>query len=133
MDYFALKTVHQTAVALSIGGFFARGLGGLIGADWVRSRLARSLPHLVDSVLLLSALSLAWLLRLSPLEASWLLSKIIGLLIYIGLGMIALRPGRALGWRATAWLGALLTVAWIASVAISKSPWGFFAGLSAGG
>lgn len=133
MDYFALKTLHQTAVALSIGGFFARGLGGLVGAAWVRGRPARSLPHLVDSVLLLSALSLAWQLRLSPLQAPWLLAKIIGLLVYIGLGMLALRPGRPTGWRAAAWLGALLTVTWIASVAISKSPWGFFAAWSGRG
>ena|GEM_PF-5957928 len=57
MDYLTLKTIHQTAVALSVAGFFARGLGALSGAAWVRGRIAQSLPHAVDSVLLLSALS----------------------------------------------------------------------------
>lgn len=81
MDYFVVKTVHQGAVLLSIVGFFARGLGSLLGAAWVQGRLARSLPHGVDTVLLLSALWLAWMLRLTPDEAPWLLAKLIGLLV----------------------------------------------------
>lgn len=126
MDYITLKTVHQTAVALSISGFFARGLGGLLGAGWVRSRAAKTWPHLVDTVLLLSALSLAWQLRLQLDQAPWLTAKLIGLLVYIGLGVLALKPGRPRGLRAAAFLGALLTVGWMVSVAISKHPLGFF-------
>ena len=38
MDYATVKIIHQGAVALSIAGFFTRGLGALSGADWVRSR-----------------------------------------------------------------------------------------------
>jgi len=126
MDYFVVKTIHQSAVALSITGFFARGLGALMGARWVTSRAAKTLPHLVDTVLLLSALTLAWLLRLHPGNAPWLLAKIIGLLAYIGLGMVALKPQRPMPVRVAAWLGALLTFGWIVSVALSKRPLGFF-------
>ncbi len=129
MDYLTIKALHQGAVLLSVSGFFARGLGSLLGAAWVRGRAARTLPHLVDSALLLSALALAWMLRLSPLDAPWLQAKILGLLIYIALGMLALKPGRPLALRATAWLAALATVGWIASVAISKNPLGWLAGL----
>ncbi|MEJ7930630.1 SirB2 family protein [Ramlibacter sp. AN1015] len=124
MDYFLIKTVHQTAVAISFAGFFARGLGGLQGAGWVRDRPARTLPHLVDSVLLLSALWLAWSLRLSPLDAPWLLAKIVGLLAYIALGALALRPGRPRRLRAAAWAAALLAFGWIVSVALTKHPAG---------
>jgi uncharacterized membrane protein SirB2 len=53
-------------------------------------------------------------------------AKLIGLLVYIGLGMVALRPGRAKRVRAVAWVAALATVAWIISVAITKNPLGFF-------
>jgi uncharacterized membrane protein SirB2 len=126
MDYLLIKTVHQTAVALSVAGFFARGVGALGGAVWVRGRLAKTLPHLIDSVLLLSALTLAWMLRLTPGSAPWLLAKIIGLLLYIGLGVVALRPGRPRAVRASAWVAALLTFGWIVSVALTKNPLGFF-------
>jgi uncharacterized membrane protein SirB2 len=125
MDYLLIKTVHQTAVALSVAGFFARGVGALGGAAWVRGRLAKTLPHVIDSVLLLSALTLAWMLRLTPGSAPWLLAKIIGLLVYIGLGVVALRPGRPLAVRATAWVAALLIFGWIVSVALTKNPLGF--------
>jgi uncharacterized membrane protein SirB2 len=127
MDYFTLKAVHQAAVALSIAGFFARGIGSLLGAAWVGGRLAKTLPHIVDTVLLASALWLAWTLRLNPVQAPWLMAKIVGLVVYIGLGMVALKPTRPAPVRAAAWLAALATFGWIVSVAITKDPRGLFA------
>jgi len=68
---------------------------------------------------------LAWMLRLTPGNAPWLLAKIVGLVVYVGLGVLALRPGRPQAVRATAWAAALVTVAWIVSVAVTKDPLGF--------
>ena len=127
MDYASLKLIHQGAVALSIAGFFARGAAALAGAAWVRSRVARTLPHLVDTVLLASAIGLAWLLQLNPLTTPWLAAKIAGLLAYIGLGMVALKPGRPLALRSMAWVAALLCFAQIVAVAITKQPLGLLA------
>jgi len=127
LDYATLKLVHQGAVAVSVTGFCVRGLASFAGTAWVRGRAARSLPHVVDTVLLLSALTLAWMLRLTPGNAPWLLAKIVGLVLYVGLGVVALRPGRPLALRATAWVAALATVAWIVSVALTKDPRGFLA------
>jgi uncharacterized membrane protein SirB2 len=124
MDYAAWKLLHQSTVVLSITGFFARGLGSFVQAPWVRGRASRVLPHVVDTVLLGSALALAWMLRLTPGAAPWLTAKIVGLLLYIGLGMLALRPQRPLALRVGAWLAALLCFGWIVSVALSKSPLG---------
>jgi uncharacterized membrane protein SirB2 len=127
MDYATVKLIHQGAVAVSIMGFFARGLGALRGARWVRERAARTLPHIVDTILLLSAIALAWMLRLSPLQAPWLLAKIVGLVLYIALGMLALRPGRPDAVRAGAFFAALVAFGYIVSVAFSKDPAGFLA------
>lgn len=131
MDYAAWKLLHQGAVALSITGFVARGLGSFAGAAWVRGRVARTLPHGVDTVLLLSALMLAWMLRLTPGAAPWLAAKIVGLLVYIGLGLLALRPGRPLALRIGAWLAALCCFGWIVSVALTKNPLGVLRALAA--
>src|SRR6185295_20099020 len=125
MDYFTVKLVHQSAVALSIGGFFVRGAASLAGAHWVSGRAAKTLPHVVDSVLLISALTLAWMLRLGPGNAPWLLAKIVGLVAYVALGVVALRPGRSRAVRLSAWVGALVVVIWIVSVALTKDPLGF--------
>lgn len=127
MDPATLKLVHQAAVALSIGGFAVRGAASLLGAAWVASRPAKTLPHAVDTVLLLSALALAWRLGLTPGQAPWLAAKIAGLLGYIALGVVALRPGLPRPLRAGAWVAALATVAWIVSVALTKHPAGWLA------
>ena len=129
LDYATVKLVHQAAVALSLTGFFVRGAASLAGAAWVHGRAARTLPHVVDSLLLLSALALAWLLGLTPGNAPWLLAKILGLILYVGLGVVTLRPGRSQAVRATAWGLALLVAGWIVSVAITKTPLGLIAAL----
>lgn len=126
MDYATVKLVHQVAVTLSIGGFVARGAGALADAGWVRSRLARTLPHAVDTVLFGAGLTLAWMLRAAP-GMAWLGAKLLGVLAYIVLGWLALRPGLARPRRAAWWLAALAAVAWVVSVAVTKDPWGFLA------
>ena len=114
-------------MVLSGLGFAVRGIASMRGAQWTQSRLAKRLPHIVDTVLLLSAVTLAAMLHLNPAHAPWLMAKILSLLLYIALGMVALRP--RFGWkiRATAWALALVVLAWIATVAVLKNPWGFIA------
>lgn len=127
MDYATVKLIHESAVTISFAGFFARGLGMLRNADWIRHRLAKTLPHIVDTVLIVSAVVLAWMLRLSPSNAPWIAAKIAGLVAYIAIGLVALRFGRTKPIRAGAWLLAMLTFGWIVSVALTKDPRGFFA------
>jgi len=130
MSYEALKAIHVGAVALSVCGFTARGLGVLASASWVRHRVARTLPHFIDTVLLLSALGMLWLVHLSPFAVPWLRAKIAGLIVYIALGTLALRParagraGRPRCVRLAAWIGALAVFGYIVSVALTKSPLG---------
>ena len=127
MDYPTVKLIHESAVTLSFAGFFARGVGMLRNAAWIRHRLAKTVPHVVDTVLIVSAVTLAWMLRLTPANAPWIAAKIVGLVVYIAIGMIALRFGRTKATRTTAWVLAMLTFLWIVSVAITKDPRGVFA------
>jgi uncharacterized membrane protein SirB2 len=66
LDYATVKLVHRSAVVLSVSGFVVRGAASFTPATWVNGRAAKTLPHVVDTVLLLSALTLAWMLRLTP-------------------------------------------------------------------
>lgn len=131
LSYSALRFVHVSAVTVSFTGFVGRGIGALSGATWVRHRFIRVAPHIIDTILLLSALGMLWVIRLDPWAAPWLRAKLIGLVIYIILGVRALRLGvgaatsRAV--RAGAWVAALLTFGFIVSVAITKNPWGLLA------
>jgi len=126
MDYLAIRSFHESAVALSVTGLAARAGAGLAGAPWVRARWARTLPHVVDTALLVSAVMLVTMLGANPFATPWLLAKLCGLVAYIGLGVVALRPGFTRGTRAAAAVAALLVVGWIVSVAFTKSPLGVF-------
>jgi uncharacterized membrane protein SirB2 len=118
--YETLKWLHVGAVLASGTGFLARGLLMLAGSPLLAARFVRVAPHGVDTVLLASAVAMAWLARLSPLAHPWLAAKIGGLLVYIVLGAVALRYGRSLRTRALALAGAMLAFACIAGTALQR-------------
>ncbi|MBI2379338.1 MAG: SirB2 family protein [Gammaproteobacteria bacterium] len=125
MLYLALKHVHVGCVVISISLFVLRYLGQVLGLSFVRGRLMRTLPHAIDSILLLAALGLAALLHQYPFVHTWLTAKVLALIAYIGLGSVALKRGRNAGTRFLAFLLALATVGYILSVARTHSPYGF--------
>lgn len=122
MEYLAVKHLHMLCIALSAGLFLLRGGLMLRDSALLQHRFLRIAPHIVDTALLISAISLAVMAHLSPGAHPWLLAKIIGLLVYIGLGTIALKRGKTKAIRIKALAAALLTFAYIAAVAITKSP-----------
>jgi uncharacterized membrane protein SirB2 len=122
-----LKLIHVSCAFASISGFGLRGYWMVSDNPLLQHRLSKVLPHVIDTLLLGSAISLLMVLHLSPLVHLWLGAKIIALLLYIGLGMAALRFGRTKKIKISAWLLALLMAGYIVSVAYSKSPWGYLA------
>ncbi len=124
--YSALKAVHVRSVAVTFALFVLRGLWMLQSPELLRRRWVRIVPHIVDTVLLGSAVALALMLGSAAWKQGWLPAKVIGLLIYIVLGSVALKHGRTRSIRAVAFAGALATFAYIVMVAVTKSPTGFF-------
>jgi uncharacterized membrane protein SirB2 len=84
----------------------------------------------VDTVFLLSGIAMLVMLSLNPLSQSWLLAKFAGLIMYILLGTVAVRRGSTLQIRTVAFVAALSVFAYIAGVALSKSPTSWLAYLS---
>lgn len=122
MEYVALKSVHVASAVLSIAGFAVRGMLMLRGSALLRARFARVAPHVVDTVLLASAVWLAWLTGQFPFREGWLTAKVLALFVYIALGSVALRPGRSQRARTVAFALALCTVLYIVSVALTRDP-----------
>lgn len=122
MDYGVLKQIHLLAVVFSISLFIVRGIWMLLDSPQMQQRWVRIIPHWIDTVLLLSAIGMLVTIRLNPLLVNWLTAKIIALLVYIGLGMIALRRGRSKPIRAVALLAAVATLVYIVTVAYTKQP-----------
>ena len=123
--YYGIKHLHVLLAVISILGFALRGVWMMSGSALLEKRLVRVLPHVVDTLLLLSAIALAVMIAQYPFVAGWVTAKVVGLVVYIALGMIALRRGRTKGIRIAAFFAAIVVFAWIASVAVSKNPAGF--------
>ena len=123
MTYLILRDVHITCVILSGIGFFLRGCWRLVDSPLYRRRWARILPHLVDTALLASAITLAVWSGQSPGSQPWLAAKLCALLAYIVLGTIALKRGRTPATRGAAFAGAVLVFAYIVAVAVTKQAW----------
>ena len=123
MDYSTIKAVHVTAVVASWLLFTLRAWWMLRGSEMLALRWVRTVPHVVDTVLLASAVTLAVLVRQYPFEAPWITAKVIGLVVYIVLGVIALRRGKTLSTRFAALIAAQAVFFYIVAVAVTKSPW----------
>ena len=89
-------------------------------------RWVEGVPHVVDTLLLVSDVWLALHIALTGLRG-WLPVRLIALVLYIAMGMVALKQGRSIPLRVTAVFAALLVLGYVACVAATKSPWGPFA------
>jgi len=122
VSYATLKLLHVGSVALSGLFFVVRGVWMMRAPQRLTHAAVRILPHVIDTVLLASAVALAFLLRLDPLAAPWLAAKIAALVLYIVLGTVALRRGRTCKARVTAFVAALVVFGYIVAVALTRTP-----------
>ena len=125
--YLSIKHLHVLCAVLSISGFVLQGVWMMRRSPLLDHRVTRKLPHLIDTVFLGSAITLATMSGQYPFVAPWVTAKVVALVVYILLGATALRWGRTMRVRVLALLAALLTFSWIVSVALSKNPAGFLA------
>jgi uncharacterized membrane protein SirB2 len=129
MCYFFLKHFHMTCAALSGGFFLVRGCWMLAGSPLLQRRWVKIAPHVVDTLLLASAIGLALWSHQLPGQQPWLSAKVAALVVYILLGAVALTYGRTKPVRAAAFVAALACFAYIVAVAVTRNPRVFLAAL----
>lgn len=122
MNFLLLKNSHIFFVVSSYMLFFLRGIWSLNGSATMQKPWVRIVPHVVDTLLLISAITLAISIRQYPFIDAWLSAKMIGLSLYVGLGFVALRKGYNKMIRLCAWLAAQAAFAYIVLVAIKHNP-----------
>jgi uncharacterized membrane protein SirB2 len=120
MNYLAIKHIHITFVTLSGLLFFIRGLWMMADSGLLQQRWVKIVPHVVDTLLLASALTLVVISGQYPFVQNWLTAKVLGLVAYIVLGTIALKRGKTKRVRIAAFVAALVVFAYIVMVAITK-------------
>ena len=120
MDYLALRHLHITCVGLSGSLFVLRGIWMLRNSPLLHERWVKILPHVIDTALLASALCLAIISGQYPIAQNWLTAKLVGLLVYVVLGGIALKRGKTRRSRTAAFIAAMTVFMYIISVAVTK-------------
>lgn len=125
--YATLKAVHVGSVCLSGGLFVLRGGWMLADSQQLQRRWVKIVPHVVDTVLLASAIGLVVILQQYPFVQGWLTAKVVALMAYIVLGSIALKRGRNKQVRTLALIAALLIFGYIVTVALSHNTLGAIA------
>lgn len=118
-----IKAFHIALAYLTVASFVIRGVWTLTGSALREEKWVRIAPHVIDTLLLGLGVVLAIRLGVSPFSG-WLAAKLLGLLAYIGFGVVTMRAasGRL---QLAGFAGALLSVVYIFSVAVSRSPWPF--------
>lgn len=119
-----LKVLHMSCAMVSVAGFALRGYWALADDPRRQRRFVRIAPHVIDTLLLVSALGMLALWRISPLVLPWVMAKLVGLVVYILLGLVTLRFARSRRGRLVAYVAALGTAAYIFTVAFAHSPLG---------
>jgi uncharacterized membrane protein SirB2 len=123
--YPQIRFVHILAISLSGGLFALRGLGMLAGARWPQAFVVRYLSYTIDTVLLTAALMLVAVLPAAMFANHWLTVKLVLVVVYVVLGVFALRRGRSRTIRATCYVAALLVFAAIVGIARMHHPLGW--------
>ncbi|MDQ6957446.1 MAG: SirB2 family protein [Mariprofundaceae bacterium] len=120
-----LWMLHISLVSLSLSLFVWRGMYMWREAPIRLHVWKRMIPDMIDTLLLISGISLTYILGFSPWHDDWLLIKLVGLIVYIFLGIMALRESETLWLKRAYFMLALLVATYMIAVAHSQSvfPW----------
>ena len=104
-------------------GFLVRGLWAIVDSPLRNERWVRVAPHVIDTLLLALGLTMAVQIG-AAMTSGWLGAKLLALLAYIGFGVLTMRaPTRPL--KVTAFMLALVSLAYLFAVAFTRSSWPF--------
>jgi uncharacterized membrane protein SirB2 len=118
--YSIVKQTHSGFAYLSILLFAFRGALALAEKNALLAmKPLKILPHVIDTVLLVCAISLL-LMGATALPGAWIAAKVIGFAAFILLGLVALRLGKTKAVRAGAYVAALVVAVWVVKVAMTK-------------
>jgi uncharacterized membrane protein SirB2 len=118
MMYAAVKQLHLATVALSWALFFLRGVWMIADSPRLKARWVHVVPHVNDTVLLVAGVYLATFVGLQP----WIVAKLVALVAYILIGMVAITRGKTKSVRIAAWVAAQCVFLYIVAVALRKNP-----------
>lgn len=120
--YLSIKYLHILTAALSVTLFSFRFHLLIRKPEGLQQRWIRVAPHINDTLLLILAVLLCFAVQQAPLITPWLSEKVAAVVLYILAGMFTLRWVKSCRGRVIWFMIALSTFAYIATIAINKTP-----------
>lgn len=114
-----IKILHLTFILLSISSFIGRVYLAEKRPEMLEQKWIKIGPHIINSLLLLTGFTLVFQGSWLSGEYGWIIAKLIALVAYVGLGIVAIKSQGELRWKAFA--GALACFVYIAVVAVTKN------------
>ena len=120
--YYLIKHLHMTTAIVSIAFFIVRAWWSVREVALLQRRWVRILPHINDTLLLVLGVMLTIMLSMSPHQHPWLAAKLLGLIVYILLGTVAIKRGRTPLTRGLTATAAIAVFLYVFGTAITKNP-----------
>lgn len=111
---------------ISISFFLVRGFWVFKNSPMMNKKWVKILPHVNDTVLLITATLLALSVQQYPFVDGWLTAKFTALIIYIVFGMFALKRAKEMKNKVLFFILALLMFSYIVGVALTRTVGWFF-------
>lgn len=118
-----IKHVHLTFILLSICSFVGRVILSEIRPELLKIKPMKIAPHVIDTILLISGITLVIQGQWLSAEYGWIIAKIFALLGYIGFGVMTMHSQGTKRWMAFS--GAMACFIYIGIVAVTKNAWFF--------
>jgi uncharacterized membrane protein SirB2 len=106
---------------ISISFFIIRGIWVFRSSSMMNKKWVKILPHINDTILLVTATLLAISLQQYPFVDAWLTAKFTALIVYILFGMYALKRAKEMKNKVVFFILSLLTFSYIVGVALTRS------------
>ena len=123
--YEMTKHLHMTAMLLSVLLFLGRFILTLQQSPMLNKKWLKIVPHVVDTLWLLSAIALCAMIGQYPFVDGWVTEKLLAFLLYVLMVTIALKLAKTNLMRFVGLLGALSWLAYAGMVAVTKQAYLF--------
>ena len=126
MSYLLFKYIHIVCAAASFALFFIRGIWAVRAYPSVQEPWARALPHVIDGLLVFSAVAMFYMSFPTAWGGDWMIVKLVLICVYVVLATYVLRFAKGKIVRISAWVAALLLFLYVTSIAVLHNPAGIF-------
>lgn len=116
-----IKNIHMLTAFISISLFSLRFYWVMRDSEMMSKKWVKIIPHVNDTLLLITAIILAILIEQYPFVHAWLSAKVIALFLYIAFGLFALKRARTKPLKGVFFILAIFSFSYILIVALTRS------------